>query len=48
MAMAEALRAGNLGVMDYINLRNVQADTEMRNGIGRMAPGDGANTGSGV
>lgn len=46
MAMAEALRSGNLGVMDYVNLRNVQADTEMRNGIGRMAPTD-ANSANG-
>ena len=32
-AMAEALRSGNLGVMDYINLRNVEADTRMRSNI---------------
>lgn len=32
-AMAEALRSGNLGVMDYYNLKNIQADTEMRNAI---------------
>ena len=44
-AMAEALRAGHLGVMDYTNLRNVQADTEMRNGIGRMAPSETNGTG---
>ena len=30
LAMAEALRSGNLGVMDYYNMRNVMADTEMR------------------
>lgn len=30
MAMAEALRSGRLGVMDYYNLKNLQADTEMR------------------
>ena len=29
-AMAEALKEGNLGVMDYFNLRNVAADTDMR------------------
>ena len=40
MAMAEALRSGNMGVMDYVNLRNVQADTDMRQGIGRMSPSD--------
>jgi len=33
MAMAEALRSGNLGVMDYLNLKNVVADTEMRHAI---------------
>ena len=32
-ALAEALRSGNLGAMDYINLKNVQADTEMRTAI---------------
>jgi uncharacterized protein YqfA (UPF0365 family) len=34
-AMAEALRNGNLGVMDYYNLRNVAADTEMRSSISK-------------
>ncbi len=33
-AMAQALREGNLGVMDYYNLRNINADTEMRSSIG--------------
>ncbi len=33
-AMAQALRDGNLGVMDYYNMRNVVADTEMRESIG--------------
>jgi uncharacterized protein YqfA (UPF0365 family) len=32
-AMAEAFRQGNLGVMDYYRLRNVQADTSMRDSI---------------
>jgi uncharacterized protein YqfA (UPF0365 family) len=32
-AMAEAFRTGNLGVMDYYNMRNVAADTEMRKAI---------------
>lgn len=36
LAMAEALRTGKLGVMDYFNLRNISADTEMRNSIGKM------------
>jgi uncharacterized protein YqfA (UPF0365 family) len=38
-AMAEALRAGNIGVMDYYNLRNVAADTEMRDSIGKSTRG---------
>lgn len=33
-AMASALRNGNIGVMDYYNMLNVQADTEMRKSIG--------------
>jgi uncharacterized protein YqfA (UPF0365 family) len=33
LAMAEAFRSGNMGIMDYYNLKNVQADTEMRNKI---------------
>ncbi|MFP4149209.1 MAG: flotillin-like protein FloA, partial [Nitriliruptoraceae bacterium] len=32
-ALAEALRSGNLGVMDHYRLENVQADTQMRRGI---------------
>ncbi|TWT26188.1 flotillin-like protein FloA [Planomicrobium sp. CPCC 101110] len=35
MAMSEALRNGNFGVMDYINYKNVQADTSMRDSIAR-------------
>jgi uncharacterized protein YqfA (UPF0365 family) len=34
LAMAEAFRAGNLGVMDYIQLKNIEADTKMRDSIG--------------
>lgn len=33
-AMAEALRNGNIGVMDYYNLKNLQADTKMKKDIG--------------
>lgn len=33
-AMADAFRKGRLGVMDYYNLKNVQADTTMREHIG--------------
>jgi uncharacterized protein YqfA (UPF0365 family) len=32
-AIAEAFRSGNLGVVDYHNLRNVQADTAMRSAV---------------
>ena len=32
-AIAEAFRKGQLGVMDYYNLRNIQADTKMREGL---------------
>ncbi|RKD73035.1 MULTISPECIES: flotillin-like protein FloA [Sinobaca] len=35
MAMAEALRSGNLGVMDYMNIQNVEADTDMRDSISK-------------
>src|SRR5947209_6981979 len=34
LAMAEAFRAGHLGVMDYYRMRNIQADTSMRENIG--------------
>lgn len=32
-AMAEALRNGRLGVMDYYNMQNIKSDTDMRNAI---------------
>ena len=38
-AIADAFRSGNLGVMDYYRLRNIQADTSMREGIGRTTEG---------
>jgi len=34
-AMADALRAGKLGVMDYMNLQNIEADTSMRDSFGK-------------
>jgi uncharacterized protein YqfA (UPF0365 family) len=34
MAISEAFRAGHLGVMDYYRLKNLQADTTMRDNIG--------------
>ena len=33
-ALSEALRAGNMGVMDYYNMNNIMADTKMRESIG--------------
>ncbi len=33
MAIAEAFRSGNLGIMDYYKLKNIQADTNMRESI---------------
>jgi uncharacterized protein YqfA (UPF0365 family) len=35
LAMADAFRKGNLGVMDYYNIKNIQSDTEMRNSISK-------------
>ena len=37
LAMAEALKSGKLGVMDYMNLQNITADTDMRDSISRMS-----------
>ncbi len=33
LAMAEALRSGNVGVMDYYRMKNITADTDMRNSL---------------
>ena len=33
LAMAEAFRSGNLGIMDYYRMKNIQADTDMRDSI---------------
>lgn len=42
LAMAEAFRSGNLGIMDYARYQNIDSDTEMRRGIakGGQAPAD--------
>ena len=32
-AMAEAFRSGNLGIMDYVKMKNIQSDTQMRESI---------------
>jgi uncharacterized protein YqfA (UPF0365 family) len=36
--MAEAFRQGNLGIMDYYRMKNVQADTVMREAIADGEP----------
>jgi len=43
LALAEALRAGNFGVMDYMKYRNIESDTDMRSAI--AGPDDGGPTG---
>ncbi len=44
LALSEALRQGKLGALDYYNLRNVNADTDMRSSIGKSV-GDGGQQG---
>jgi uncharacterized protein YqfA (UPF0365 family) len=39
-AMAEAFRSGNLGIMDYVRYRNVNADTDMRTAIATESAGE--------
>lgn len=34
-AIAEAFRSGNLGIMDYLKMKNVEADTQMRDSIAK-------------
>ncbi len=38
--IAEAFRSGNLGIMDYYNLQNIQSDTSMRTNIARATDGE--------
>src|SRR5436190_12308109 len=33
LAMAEAFRSGNFGIMDYVRMKNIEADTQMRGSI---------------
>lgn len=47
MAISEAFRSGNLGVMDYYKLRNIQADTEMRDNIAKPPQGKSGSSNSG-
>lgn len=43
LAMSDALRSGNIGVMDYMNLQNITADTEMRGSIGKLTDDQNSN-----
>ena len=36
IAMAEALKSGNLGVFDYYKMKNLNSDTDMRNSISKI------------
>jgi uncharacterized protein YqfA (UPF0365 family) len=45
MAMADAFRSGNLGIMDYARYRNLQSDTEMREAIAKPENGGGGHDG---
>lgn len=47
LAIADALRAGKLGVMDYYQLQNIMADTSMREGISKAAETQGSQKQSG-
>ncbi len=40
-AMAQALREGKLGVMDYYRLQNIESDTDMRRSIAGSSSGEG-------
>lgn len=43
LAMAEAFRSGNLGIMDYARYRNISADTEMRQALAGPVDGQQEN-----
>ncbi|ADC50778.1 MULTISPECIES: flotillin-like protein FloA [Alkalihalophilus] len=43
MALSDALRKGNMGVMDYMNYQNVMADTDMRGSISKATGEDDSN-----
>ena len=44
LAMAEALRTGKMGVMDYYQMKNIMADTSMREGISKATEGESQST----
>ena len=41
-AMADAFRSGNMGIMDYYRMKNIQADTSMRDSIGNPEDSGGS------
>lgn len=41
LAMADAFRSGNLGIMDYYKMQNLKSDTDMRDSIAKPGPGKG-------
>jgi uncharacterized protein YqfA (UPF0365 family) len=47
-AIAESFRSGNLGIMDYYRLKNIQADTEMRESFAQPAKTKKADPGKGT
>jgi uncharacterized protein YqfA (UPF0365 family) len=40
LAMADAFKSGNLGIMDYYRIKNIDADTSMRDSISKSGPDD--------
>jgi len=46
LAMAEAFRSGNLGIMDYYKFKNIEADTTMRDAISKGTQRPGTKPGS--
>jgi len=45
LAMAEAFRSGNLGIMDYYKFKNIEADTTMRDSISKGTQSSGRKPG---
>ena len=44
LAMAEAFRSGNLGIMDYYKMKNIESDTRMRESIADPLQDDEGNS----
>ncbi|MCK5067280.1 MAG: flotillin-like protein FloA [Bacteroidales bacterium] len=45
LAMADAFRSGNLGIMDYLKFKNIEADTSMRDSISKGSQQSGGKIG---